>query len=107
MDMLFYTDCINKLKGIFGKPSLPECNKIYKTRIRKNKGEYVCEVKFSFWGKWHTIKRQWFNYDSPLGTDAIQWRSSLHGVHAPHDLEDAENIITNYKKHKGSGITIW
>lgn len=104
---MFYKQQVQELKVIFGRPAPSEYSgKIY-TRIKKVGNEYLPMVKFGFFGKWRAIG--WHFYNEQPGLGLAEMKASTKSAFRYHakDLVSAIELIEDYKKYRGSGITIW
>lgn len=97
-----------RIKQMFGTPCKPETKSIYKTRIKKvSPTEYISMVRFSFFGRWRHIHWHFYDQQNYILTKCRASAKSEKQYKLPTSYIDAIELIEDYKKYKGSGITIW
>lgn len=94
------------IKSIFGKPSRPEYTGLLKTKIKESKEGFQALVKFSFFRKWKNLKWRFYNQHPVRGLTKMR-AETTNFKYFSRSYESAKELLVDYEKYRGSGITIW
>lgn len=105
-EITFFKQGVERLSNIFNKPSPEEIRGKLYTKVKKTKKGHIALVKKYFFQKWKPLG--WWFFDEQPGRGYTQMKATTkkHGRSYYARYDDAYNLIWDFKRHRGAGITI-